>query len=135
MHERWVGFIFRINVDREDIVQEMMYQFWRAYPTFDGRSKFATWMYRVCLNTALTYRRKKFIKEQMQQLSLTHHHIEDQKLIDQEEPINLLFDAIATLSSLNKAIILLYLENLSYEEIASITGLTKSNVSVKLVRI
>ena len=134
MHERWVGFIFRINVDREDIVQEMMYQFWRAYPTFDGRSKFSTWMYRVCLNTALTYR-KKFIKEQMQPLSLAHHHIEDQKLIDQEEPINLLFDAIATLSSLNKAIILLYLENLSYEEIASITGLTKSNVSVKLVRI
>jgi len=71
----------------------------------------------------------------MQLLSLTHHHIEDQTLIDQEEPINLLFDAIATLSSLNKAIILLYLEDLSYEEIASITGLTKSNVSVKLVRI
>ena len=71
----------------------------------------------------------------MQPLSLAHHHIEDHPLIDQEEPINLLFDAIATLSSLNKAIILLYLEDLSYEEIASITGLTKSNVSVKLVRI
>ena len=71
----------------------------------------------------------------MQPLSLAHHHIEDQPLIDQKEPINLLFDAIATLSSLNKAIILLYLEDLSYEEIAFITRLTKSNVSVKLVRI
>lgn len=120
--------------DREDALQEMMYQLWRSYSRFDGRSKFSTWMYRVCLNTALTYR-KKVNKEKTETLSVTHHQIAEQPSINQEESIALLFDAIATLSHLNKAIILLYLENMSYEEIATITGLSKSNVSVRLVRI
>lgn len=120
--------------EREDVLQEMMYQLWRSYPRFDGRSKFSTWMYRVCLNTALTYRRK-IKKEKTESLSLLHHQIADQPSGNQEEAITLLFDAIATLSPVNKAIVLLYLENMSYEEIAAITGLTKSNVSVRLVRI
>jgi len=120
--------------EREDVLQEMMYQLWRSYPRFDGRSKFSTWMYSVCLNTALTYRRK-FNKEKTESLSLTHHQIADQPSGDQEEAISLLFNAIATLSPVNKAIVLLYLENMSYDEIAAITGLSKSNVSVRLVRI
>ncbi len=120
--------------DREDLLQEMMYQLWRSYPHFDGRSKFSTWMYSVCLNTALTYR-KKNKKEKTEPLSLIHHHVPEQASTNKEEEINFLFDAIATLSPLNKAIMLLYLDDLSYDEIADITGLTKSNVSVKLVRI
>lgn len=122
--------------DRNDVVQEMMYQLWRSYPGFDGRSKFSTWMYRVCLNTALTYRRKSKTTK-MESLSLTHQQIPDQasESKEEEEEVALLLDAIATLSGLNKAIILLYLEDMSYEEIAAVTGLTKSNVSVRLVRI
>jgi RNA polymerase sigma factor (sigma-70 family) len=120
--------------EREDVLQEMMYQLWQSYPRFDGRSKFSTWMYRVCLNTALTYRRK-VKREKTESLSLVHHQIADQPSGNEEEAIRLLFDAIATLSPVNKAIVLLYLENMSYEEIAVITGLTKSNVSVRLVRI
>ncbi len=46
------------TADREDLFQEMMFQLWRGYGSFDGRSKFSTWMYRVCLNTALTFKRK-----------------------------------------------------------------------------
>lgn len=125
---------FPNEADREDVLQEMMYQLWRAFPSFDARSKFSTWMYRVCLNTALTHSRK-FNKRKTQPLSHTQLQVEDQPAADQEESIALLFDAIATLSPLNKAIILLYLDNLSYEEIAAICGLTKSNVSVRLVRI
>lgn len=120
--------------DREDVLQEMMYQLWRSYKSFDGRSKFSTWMYRVCLNTALTYRRnsRRRIQESLTEL---HENIPDSNPEKNEEAFNLLFEAIGTLSSVNKAIMLLYLEDMSYEEIASITGLTKSNVSVRLVRI
>ena len=121
-------------VEREDVLQEMMYQLWRSYPRFDGRAKFSTWMYSVCLNTALTYMRKSK-KEKAESLSLIHDQIAEQPSENQEEAITLLFNAIATLSPVNKAIVLLYLENMSYEEIAAITGLSKSNVSVRLVRI
>jgi RNA polymerase sigma factor (sigma-70 family) len=121
-------------LDREDVLQEMMYQLYKSYKSFDGRSKFPTWMYRVCLNTALTYRRK---NRKLAEESLDRHHqqIADQPFNNKEEAISYLVDAIGMLSPLNKAIILLYLENLTYEEIANITGLTKSNVSVRLVRI
>ena len=120
--------------DREDVLQEMLYHLWRSYPNFDGRSKFSTWMYSVCLNTALTYIRKTK-KQKHESLSTTHHQIPDAPTGNKDEAINTLFQAIAMLSPVNKAIVLLYLENMSYEEIAGITGLSKSNVSVRLVRI
>jgi len=120
--------------EREDVLQEMMYQLWRSYPHFDGRSKFSTWMYRVCLNTAFTYIRKNKRKENIS-ISLDHEQIADHPDDNQDESIRLLLNAINTLSALNKAIVLLYMEDLSYEEIASVTGLSKSNVSVRLVRI
>ena len=120
--------------DREDVLQEMMYQLWKSYPGFDRRSRFSTWMYSVCLNTALTYVRKNR-KHRNESLSPMHDRIADQSPGNQDEAISLLYEAIATLSRLNKAIILLYLEDMSYDDIASVTGLTKSNVSVKLVRI
>ncbi len=120
--------------DRADVLQEIMYQLWRSYPGFNGQSKFSTWMYSVCLNTALTYSRKTK-KQQSETLSPDHYQIADSFSKDQEELTKLLRDAIANLSALNKAIVLLYLEDMSYEEIASVMGLTRSNVSVRLVRI
>jgi RNA polymerase sigma factor (sigma-70 family) len=120
--------------DRADLLQEMLYQLWKSYPGFDGRSSFTTWMYRVCLNTALTWR-KKSTRTKWESLSLSHQQIPEQTAGPEEEQRQALFQAIATLSPLNKAIVLLYLDEVSYEEIAGITGLTKSNVSVRLVRI
>jgi len=120
--------------EREDLLQEMMYQLWRAFESFDQRSQFSTWMYRVCLNTALTYKRKSG-KDQAESISFSHYEIPDPLVENQEEAISLLYDAIASLSPLNKAIIMLSLEELNYEEIARITGLSRSNVSVRLVRI
>lgn len=120
--------------ERADILQEMMYQLWKSYPRFDGRSKFSTWMYRVCLNTALGWRRKNTSLGR-ESLSLQHHQIPEPSPEHGDESIRQLFLAINRLSPLNKAIVLLYLDEMSYEEIASITGLTKSNVSVRLVRI
>lgn len=118
--------------DREDCLQEMVYQLWRSYPHFQGKSKFSTWMYQVCLNTALTYRKRNSTNNE----PLNESHLNVPGSDDRsDEDIDQLFKAIATLTPVNKAIILLYLEDMSYEEIATITGLTKSNVSVKLVRI
>jgi len=132
---RKVGRIYFPDADdREDALQEMMYQLWKSYPRFDRRSKFSTWMYSVCLNTALTYRRR-LKNKKTEPLSSTHHAIADQSPENHEESIAMLFDAVSELSSLNKAIVLLYLEDMSYEEIAAVTGLSRSNVSVRLVRI
>jgi len=120
--------------DRDDIFQEMMFQLWKGYGSFDGRSKFSTWMYRVCLNTALTFRRKSKNRKTIP-LSPVHEETTTQPDREKQETINYLYKAIGTLSAVNKAIILLYLEDLSYDEIASITGLSKANVGVRLVRI
>ena len=125
---------FKDADDREDVLQEMMYQLYKSYRSFDGRSKFSTWMYSVCLNTALTYRRKGS-KQKYEPLTMSHDQLTDPPASNKDEEIDMLFEAIATLPSLNKAIILLYLDDLSYDEIADITGLSKSNVGVRLVRI
>jgi RNA polymerase sigma factor (sigma-70 family) len=125
---------FQNEPEREDVLQEMMYQLWKAYPQFKGRSAFSTWMYSVCLNTAITYR-KKVSKDKTELLSSVHHEIAEHPATGKEESLRFLFEAIATLSLLNKAIVLLYLEDMSYDEIAGITGISKSNVSVRLVRI
>lgn len=120
--------------DQPDLLQEMLYQLWKSYPGFGERSSFTTWMYRVCLNTALTWH-KKSTRTNWESLSLDHQQIPEQTAGFEEEQRRALFQAIATLSPLNKAIVFLYLDEVNYEEIATITGLTKSNVSVRLVRI
>jgi len=122
---------FREAADREDAFQEMMYQLWRSYGKFDGRSKFSTWMYSVCLNTALTYVRKN--KGNINE-SLSEKHDVVDEVSSKEERMEMLMKMIQTLSPVSKAIMLLYLEEMSYEDIADITGLTKSNVSVKIMR-
>jgi RNA polymerase sigma factor (sigma-70 family) len=118
--------------EREDLFQEMMYQLWKSYPAFRGSSAFSTWMYRVCLNTAMTFR-KDATRRQARSVALADHDIAEK--IKNIEAVEELYAAISSLNKLNKAIILLFLDDLSYEEIASVTGLTKSNVSVRLVRI
>ena len=125
---------FADSDDRDDVLQEMMYQLFRSYGSFAGQSKFSTWMYRVCLNTALTYKRKNK-KYATESLSDRHKQIPDRLTGNKDDEVKMLLETIASLTPVNKAIVLLYLDDLSYDEIANITGLTKSNVSVRLVRI
>ena len=125
---------FTDDEEKKDALQEMMYQLWKSYPSFGGRSKFSTWMYRVCLNTALTYRRKNG-RCRHEPLTPAHLHIPQEPPAKIDAASSLLAQAITDLSTLNKAIVLLYLEDMGYDEIAHITGLSKSNVSVRLVRI
>ena len=125
---------FNSQHDRQDASQEILYQLWKSYHSFKGESEFSTWMYKVALNTAITWAKKREReprKEMVPDNVITEineqHHI--------NEKLRLLYAAINELSEIDKAITLLFLEEKSYDEIAIITGLTKTNVSVRLVRI
>lgn len=117
--------------DREDLFQEIVFQLWKSAPSFEGKSQFSTWMYRVALSTAMaSYRKKK--PEILYAPSLPNIQTEQPETDEQRER---LFAALAQLNDSDKALITLYLEGLSYREIAAITGITETNVGVKLSRI
>lgn len=122
-------------INRQDLFQEIIFQLWKSYPTFSGQSKFSTWMYQVSLNTAMTYFRKgkkNLVKDPLEDYHLNIGTLQEQTAAG--DKIEALYSAINTLTAVDKMIILLYLDDKNYEEIALITGLTKSNISVRLVR-
>jgi RNA polymerase sigma-70 factor (ECF subfamily) len=118
--------------EHEDLAQEILTQLWKSYGSFRGRSAFSTWMYRVALNTALMYRRSAARKPVA--VALKEEHLSTTKNIE-EDDVQMLYACIQKLNKLDRAIILLHLEQNTYEEIACITGLNKGTVSVRLVRI
>jgi len=118
--------------ERQDLKQEIIYQLWRSFPSFLGRSKFQTWMYRVALNTAIYYYEKK--TPATTDLSNIETE-EDNSLIEYEERLRKLYLAIRILNQIDRAIIFLYLEKHSYEQIGEIVGISTKNVSVRIVRI
>lgn len=118
--------------DRDDLLQEIIYNAWKSYPKFEGRSKFSTWLYRVALNTALYQNRKDHFFGKKIELDVVHNSvIADVK----DENTDLLWMAINQLNETEKSIVVLYLEELPYKEISEITGLTENNIAVKLTRI
>ncbi len=125
------------KADREDLFQEILIQLWRTFPSYKSEAKFSTWMYRVCLNTAISGIRKEKRKpifsflETEKELSVP----EDLSFITENEQVAELYKAINQLSDVEKAIILLYIEENSYEEIAQIMGITVTNVGAKISRI
>jgi RNA polymerase sigma-70 factor (ECF subfamily) len=120
--------------DREDLFQEIVIQIWKSLPGFRKESALSTWMYRVALNTAITHFRKG--KRSVNPISLTGIDLPDINDSDEnEESFRQLFDAIEHLNKVDKSIVLLYLEEKNYEEISEITGLSKTNVGVRLNRI
>jgi RNA polymerase sigma-70 factor (ECF subfamily) len=122
--------------DKEDLFQEITIQLWRSFGSFEGKSKFSTWLYRVALNTALTRKRKQKAILQTTSISDRENQIpESSENESQEEDLRRLHWAIQKLKPIDRAIIFLYLEEKSYQEIASIIGITTKNVGVKVVRI
>ena len=119
--------------EREDLFQEMVLQLWKAFPSFRSEAKISTWMYRIALNTAISGLRKKKIA--ITELEKVSFQIEDKQEANIEEELQHLYKAIEHLSDVEKSIVLLYLEDKPYEEIAEITGITANYVAVKMSRI
>jgi RNA polymerase sigma-70 factor (ECF subfamily) len=119
--------------DREDLQQEIILQLWKSFPSFNENAAFSTWMYRVALNTAINQtRRPGLLFDNSSSPEIPCDPADSYEL---SEEIQILYKAISQLRKVEKAIILLWLEDKSYEEIAGAIGITVKNVSVRLVRI
>lgn len=122
---------FQDEDDRKDALQEMIFQLWKSFPAYRGDAKFSTWMYRVCLNTAIT-----LSKRRSNHVRIDNSHMAIPSVNpDKSDQAEALYRIIGGFSPVDKGVILLHLEGYSYDEISSIMGITRSNVSVKLVRI
>ena len=122
--------------DKNDLFQEIVAQLWRSFPSFRQESKFSTWMYRVALNTAITTFKKTKRRPDQNRLTFENFEIKDESYNSEtEEELKKMHRAVAQLTGVEKSIVLLFLENKKYDEIAEITGITQNYVRVKMNRI
>ena len=129
-----VCYLFSKDQDEvNDLFQETLINLWRGFDGFQGKCGVKTWIWRVSLNTCLTFERKK--KRRVDTLPLTMDINLFTDTDDDTRQVQMLYRRINKLGMLDRAIILLWLENMSYEEIGEIIGISTKNVSVKLVRI
>ena len=141
--EQHKGILFKVarayclnEDDRQDLIQEMMIQIWQSINRFNNQIKISTWLYRISLNVAISFYRKNMarankntmLNEQTEQIPTDDKTEEDQQL-------NLLEQFISELKEIDKALMILYLEDKSHAEIAEILGMTVSNVGTKIGRI
>lgn len=122
--------------DHEDLFQEITIQLWKSFPGFKGEAKFSTWMYRVALNTAITLFKKPKKKDlQHSEVDISSLKIEYETYEDNEHKLKKMYNAIYELSDIEKALIMMYLEDKSYREIGEILGITEGNARVKMNRV
>lgn len=138
------GIIYKICIsycsnkdDRDDLAQEIVYNLWKSYGSFVDEYKFSTWMYRVALNVAISYYRqeKKFKSQETISEGLLVFEDDAYDKYEVEQNLQLLQEFINQLQEIDKAIILLYLDDKSHREIAEITGFSETNVATKISRI
>lgn len=120
---------------RNDLFQEIVLQLWKSFHSFRGEAKITTWMYRIALNTAISGFRKQTRKVRTEDLSEFHLNISDYAGDDQEENFQKLQWAIRQLSEIDRAMIMMALEEVPYEEIAETIGISQNNVRVRMNRI
>ena len=128
-----VCYMFSKDEDEvNDLFQEVLFNLWRGMKGFSNRSDIRTWIYRICLNTCISAERKKRRRKTIP-LTMDNNFFADEDKTSRQAEI--LHERIIRLQMLDRAIILLWLEDLSYDEIAAILGISVKNVSVRLVRI
>jgi len=149
IHERFIslleknlGIILKISKaytstqqDKEDLINDIAYEMWKSFSKFEGKSKFSTWVYRIALNTAMNYRRNTRKNREFIRSAIEFYTKEPLSETDVNPQIELLYDCIAELDEYSKAIILLYLDGYKHDEIAEITGISKTNVGTRISRI
>ena len=133
------GIIFKVirlyvnhSEDEKDLYQEILFQAWKSYPGFKGNSLFSTWLYRVSLNTVLSFKRRPNLvnaHEDLSRLNTPQPHVRP------ADEVDALYSEIRRLGEIDRMIITLHLDGYSNEEIADISGMTMGNVRVKLHRI
>ncbi|MCU0381241.1 MAG: sigma-70 family RNA polymerase sigma factor [Chitinophagaceae bacterium] len=121
--------------DRDDLFQEIVIQLWKAWPGFRGESRFSTWMYRIALNTAISGLRRNRHQTVYLEPGLFSDSLRDESdTIEKEEKLATLYAAIRRLSELERAMIMLYLEDKTYEEMEEILGVNQNSLRVKMNR-
>ena len=126
--------------DRDDLFQEILLQLWSSIPGFQGKAKEATWIYRVALNTALVWKRTEKRKRKrsrtefldIQEISQAKGDCDE--LSQNQHVLDQVYNSIRQLPKSESSIVLLYLDGLSYDEMADVLGISKSNVGVRLNR-
>ena len=148
LFKRWLelhsGLIFKVarafapgDADRDDLAQEILLQLWRSLPRFEGRAKESTWIYRVALNTALAWHRNDNKRRATQTPLPAIEELpepDDRSARERSEQVEKLYAAIRQLPKVDAALVLLYLDDLSYREMADVFGISETNVGVKLNR-
>jgi len=124
---------FKTKSDREDNFQEVVFQLWKSFPSLKDRTKIGSWMYSVAINTSISKIRKDMRYVLMDTLPDTEHTDDEENIVNRINSEQLL-DAIQKLNEVDKSIMLLYLEEYSYEQIAGIIGISISNVGVRINR-
>ena len=124
------------NTDRQDLFQEIVIQLWKAFPNFKGDAKISTWMYRIAINTAITGLRKtKKLITSYEPHTIPEHAVDEATSLQKEEQVKELYNAIERLNQVEKAIVMLYMEDRSYEDMEEILGINQGNLRVKMNRI
>lgn len=142
--EKHIGIIVKISgayayirQDREDLIHDIIIELWKSFKRFDGSCKVSTWIYRVALNISMNYKRGKTNAILFSSLNDFKEKDISSWLVEEEVSPRLeeLYSCIDNLSEINKAIILLYLDGNSHDEISEITGISKTNVGTRISRI
>jgi len=127
----------KVAQDRDDLINDITLELWKSFKSFNGDSKISTWIYRVAINTSMNYKRKK--RNDSLFVSLNDFKKEDifPWLAEQDNSseLEILYNCIDELNEINKAIILLYLDGNSHDEISEIMGISKTNVGTRVGRI
>lgn len=124
---------------QRDLYQDVLVALWRAFPSFEGDAKPSTWLYRVALNTALSYDRKQNVRDEAT-LDADHPVWTDGVAqpgdrLEQQEKLDRLYAAIDRLDEVDKALVMMYLDEKSYREMSDVLGISENYVGVKLHRI
>lgn len=141
--EQHKGILFKVartycpyEEDRQDLIQEMMVQIWQSINKYNDRYKLSTWLYRISLNVAISFYRKSSTRAK-KQAELTEQMAEmlTEQTSEKEQHLNLLEQFISELKEIDKALMILYLDDKNHTEIAAIMGISVSNVGTKISRI
>lgn len=121
--------------DEEDLFQEIVLQLWRSYDSFNGKSKISTWMYRVALNTAITIFRKSKRRVNTEEIQEYKHHKIETAPHEKNYQVTLLYRVIKELPNVDRALVMMYLDDLSYKDISDNLGISEVNARVKMSRL